>query len=74
MAGVSYYKAYIPRALSVPQSPDRVTADFVRTIYYHGLGEFALVNQLDLSDKLTFVVDETAAAPPSERVNLLTTL
>ncbi|MFA7276988.1 MAG: hypothetical protein WC043_09330 [Pseudobdellovibrionaceae bacterium] len=73
VAGVSYYKAYIPPRLVSPTVPlDRVTADFVRTIYYHGLGEFALVNQLDLSDKLTFVVDETAAALPSERVNLLT--
>ena len=43
MAGVSYYKAFIPKTLLCEAFPvDRPTAEFLQNFYEKGLAEFAL--------------------------------
>ncbi|HAX91534.1 MAG TPA: hypothetical protein DCY07_04910 [Rhodospirillaceae bacterium] len=66
LAGVSYYKAYAPERLICRAFPlDPVTASFVEKVYRNGLGEFAYRNNLDLSDRLKFSVNNIA--PPVAR-------
>lgn len=58
LAGVSYYKAYVPRDLKCTAfALDKDTAAFVEKVYRHGLGEFAYRNKLDLSDKIHFFAE-----------------
>lgn len=55
IAGVSYYKSWIPKKIVFadhPPSPER--AQFLQQTYEHGLAEFAYVNQLDLVGKIPF--------------------
>jgi UDP-N-acetyl-alpha-D-muramoyl-L-alanyl-L-glutamate epimerase len=53
-AGVSYYKAFIPRTLRCAAFPlDRDTADLLHSFYEHGLGEFAFRNGVSLKEHLT---------------------
>ncbi len=48
MAGVSYYKAYLPRDIRVEAgSLDQVAATFFSKTYQRGLGEFFYTNKLD---------------------------
>ena len=68
LAGISYYKAYVPQRLICHAFPlDEETAAFVEKVYRHGLAEFAYRNNVDLSDKLQFVTEE---APAWEAVSL----
>ena len=49
VAGVSYYKAGVPREIVVKGEPlDEATATLLDAIYTHGLGEFAYQNRLAL--------------------------
>ncbi len=62
VAGISYYKAGLARRIDTGESRiDGVVAGFLNTLYLQGLGEFAYVNQLDLSGLINFEVniDET---------------
>ncbi len=63
-AGISYYKAAIPRRIVVAGDPlDRDTASLVETLYRHGLGEFAYRNGIRLHDRIHFPNDpDTVAA------------
>jgi len=66
-AGVSYYKAYIPRTLRCEAFPlDRETAAFMQVFYERGLAEFAYRNGLSLRDHLEFAWEPSA--PGSEPV------
>jgi len=50
LAGVSYYKTAAPPVVELPGTPLRAgEAEFLRTFYVDGLGEFAYRNGLDLS-------------------------
>lgn len=56
-AGISYYKAYCPRDIRVENH--RMTkeeADFFFKFYRHGLGEFSVENNIDLSGVIRFPV------------------
>ncbi|MEO1090400.1 MAG: hypothetical protein AAFX81_07200 [Pseudomonadota bacterium] len=67
VAGVSYYKALIPRGLDLrPTGLDPAAAAFVEHVYLFGLGEFAHRNGLDLRDRL----QPQAAATRLEPVDL----
>ena len=56
MAGVSYYKAYMPAQITVVAGQlDPEAADFYSQTYQRGLGEFFYVNQLDPRTPVTFV-------------------
>lgn len=55
MAGVSYYKTYIPRELIIKQGQmDAEMAAFFSKTYQRGLGEFWYVNKLDPHTPVTF--------------------
>lgn len=65
VAGISYYKAAVPPEIRVESGPlDRDTANFLETLYLHGLGEFAFRNGLDLRGRIRFPV-ESGEAPAS---------
>ncbi len=55
VAGVSYYKAGVPPAITVEtRAPPAGAADFLDALYLHGLGEFAYHNKLDLRGRIRF--------------------
>ncbi|HSX23521.1 MAG TPA: hypothetical protein VLE74_00250 [Candidatus Saccharimonadales bacterium] len=55
VAGVSYYKTYIPAELAVSSAQiDGPTAHFLSQVYQKGLGEFFYINQLDPASAVTF--------------------
>jgi UDP-N-acetyl-alpha-D-muramoyl-L-alanyl-L-glutamate epimerase len=60
MAGVSYYKAYIPPTIVVEKGKlDPDLASFFSKTYQRGLGEFWYVNNLDPRTLVTFPADAT---------------
>jgi hypothetical protein len=66
VAGVSYYKAGLSRELFFDQqAPNRAVADFLTGLYVQGLGEFAYVNQVDVSDRVHFRQDGPGPSPQS---------
>ncbi|HEY2345810.1 MAG TPA: UDP-N-acetyl-alpha-D-muramoyl-L-alanyl-L-glutamate epimerase [Xanthomonadaceae bacterium] len=55
IAGVSYYKAAVPREIRIDSyAIDADTAALMETIYENGLGEFAYRNGLDLGGRIRF--------------------
>ena len=67
IAGVSYYKAAVPKAIRIDSySIDGETAALLEDIYVHGLGEFAYRNGLDLHGRIRFPHggSPSASAPP----------
>lgn len=55
VVGVSYYKAGVPPHIAVENGvPDAATAELLKALYVHGLGEFAYQNRLDLRDRIVF--------------------
>jgi hypothetical protein len=64
VAGVSYYKAAVPQAISIDAyGIDAETAAFLETVYLNGLGEFAYRNGLDLRGRIRFPAGAGADAP-----------
>ena len=62
MAGVSYYKAFIPEQLICEAFPlDRAAAEFLESFYEKGLAEFAFTNQVSLRGH--FEVSSSAIPP-----------
>lgn len=65
VAGVSYYKAFVPLNLEVRKGEiDQQTAQFLQTTYQKGLGEFFYVNKLDPNTVITFPVTITEPLQP----------
>ncbi|MGH7032011.1 MAG: hypothetical protein ACREE9_11780 [Stellaceae bacterium] len=65
LAGVSYYKAFVPQTLRCEAFPlDRGTAEFLQGFYEKGLAEFAWKNRISLRGRCRFQIDpvEPAAA------------
>lgn len=57
-AGISYYKAAVPREISIANDgigPE--AAQYFEELYFNGLGEFAFRNNLDLRDRIHFPRD-----------------
>jgi UDP-N-acetyl-alpha-D-muramoyl-L-alanyl-L-glutamate epimerase len=55
VAGISYYKAALPQKISIETKPiNEKTANFLNDLYFHGLGEFAYQNNLDLRGRIKF--------------------
>lgn len=55
MAGVSYYKTYLPKDIVIQKGTfDQPAAKFFSKTYQHGLGEFFYVNQLDPTTPIDF--------------------
>ncbi len=60
MAGVSYYKAYLPPAIEVKQtSLSADEAAFFGKTYQRGLGEFFFINKLDPTSTINFPISES---------------
>jgi len=65
IAGVSYYKAAVPREIRIESyGIDAQTAALLEDIYVNGLGEFAYRNGLNLHGRISFPV----ASPPPQPV------
>ncbi len=63
VAGVSYYKAAVPREIRIDgYAIDAETAALLENLYLHGLGEFAYRNGLDLHGRIKFPV--SSPLPP----------
>ena len=68
VAGVSYYKAAVPREIRIDgYAIDADTAALLENLYLHGLGEFAYRNGLDLHGRIRFPVGG-ASAPNTARL------
>lgn len=67
LAGVSYYKAYIPKNIIVKKGQlDESLQHFLQTTYQKGLGEFWYVNGLDPNTKVVFPLTTNG---PVEQLN-----
>ncbi len=65
ICGVSYYKAGLAQVIDSDRARiDTTTADFLNELYVRGLGEFAYLNNLDISSLCRFVtnIDDTSTA------------
>lgn len=66
IAGVSYYKAAVPKTLVIDSyGIDTDTAELMTRIYENGLGEFAYRNGMSLRGKIHFPSNETAVQQAS---------
>lgn len=64
VAGVSYYKAAVPRDIRIKAyAIDAATAALLTEVYENGLGEFAYRNGLQLRGAIRFPVSADAATP-----------
>jgi hypothetical protein len=64
LAGVSYYKTYIPAEIVIKQGElDAAQAAFFSKTYQRGLGEFWYVNKLDPRTPVTFPLTTEHVAP-----------
>jgi len=70
VAGISYYKAGLARSIELPACKvDTSLAGFLNELYLQGLGEFAYVNELDLSE-LSLFKSNTDNAPTAMDLDL----
>jgi UDP-N-acetyl-alpha-D-muramoyl-L-alanyl-L-glutamate epimerase len=66
MAGVSYYKAFIPKWLNCEAFPlDQATAEFLQAFYEKGLAEFAFTNKVSLRGHFEV---RSSATPPAAAI------
>ena len=66
-AGISYYKAYCPTDIRIEGQPlAKEEADFFFKFYRHGLGEFSVENDIDLSGVIRFPVGSNHHPRPSD--------
>lgn len=66
-AGISYYKAYCPKNIRVENHAlTKEEADFFFKFYRHGLGEFSVENDIDLSGIIRFPVTSNHHLSPSD--------
>ena len=66
-AGISYYKAYCPKDIRIENHAlTKEEADFFFKFYRHGLGEFSVENDIDLSGIIRFPVTSNHHLSPSE--------
>lgn len=69
MAGVSYYKTYLPPEIVVERGDlDQEMADFFAKTYQKGLGEFFYINKLDPSTPVVFPVNSEKPASLEAKV------
>lgn len=64
IAGVSYYKLYVPKTVEVLSGTiDQILANFLNKTYQRGLGEFFYVNKLDPKTPVSFPVNSEELLP-----------
>ena len=65
MAGVSYYKTYLPPQIVIQRGQlDKIGADFFSKTYRKGLGEFFYINNLDPNTPLPLIFRNINYQPP----------
>jgi len=68
VAGISYYKACLAACIDTGESKiDGVMSGFLKELYLKGLGEFAHINQLDLTELIDFEPDSDGVAEVADR-------
>jgi hypothetical protein len=68
IAGISYYKAGLAETIDTGDSNiDEDLANFLNELYVQGLGEFAYLNELDLSALINF---KSTGSEPSEALDI----
>jgi len=66
MAGVSYYKTYLPPQIVIQRGQlDKIGADFFSKTYRKGLGEFFYINNLDPNTPINFPTTASKLKPIS---------
>jgi hypothetical protein len=66
IAGVSYYKAGLSPAISLPKDDPGGLAEFLAGLYVHGLAEFGYVNGLDVAARVHISSAGPALPTPAE--------
>ncbi|TSC64257.1 MAG: hypothetical protein G01um1014106_200, partial [Parcubacteria group bacterium Gr01-1014_106] len=66
--GISYYKLFFPRVMTLPRALSSIQATFWNTVYRRGLGEFFYRNRLDPRHCARFPVDRSVPSPVSMRL------
>jgi hypothetical protein len=62
--GISYFKMYCPKNLTIPYSLTKDQSDFWNTVYTKGLGEFFYKNQINFKNLINFpYVDKPSIQP-----------
>ena len=72
VAGISYYKACLAARIDTGESKiDEIMSVFLKELYLKGLGEFAHINQLDLTELVDFEpnIDEVKDVADQSRDN-----
>jgi len=70
MAGVSYYKAYLPSKIVVEKgSLDSKMAEFFNKTFQKGLGEFFYLNKLDPNTPIEFPITASEELTPAKNQN-----
>ena len=68
IAGISYYKACLAARIDTGESKiDGVMSGFLKELYLKGLGEFAHINQLDLTELIDFEPDTDEVVEVTDR-------
>lgn len=65
LAGISYYKASAAPVALVDGGISAAESEFLAAYYLHGLGEFAVVNGLDLTDRPSWPTPSSSDSPVS---------
>jgi len=66
IAGVSYYKAALPRDVKVEPAPCASLGEFVTRLYVEGLAEFSFVNKVSVADRFRLPLDTDLKPHPVE--------
>lgn len=69
--GISYYKAFVPEKMVIETGElNTEQAEFFKTFYEKGLGEFSWRNGLNLSGKINFPYAEKSSVEEASTINL----
>lgn len=64
MLGISYFKMFCPKKITIPYLLTKEQSDFWNTVYTKGLGEFFYRNQIDFRDLINFPFDNKLYTAP----------
>lgn len=65
MLGISYWKLYCPKQISIKTAPlTKAQAEFWNTVYTKGLGEFFYKNKIDFRNLISFPFQEATTTQP----------
>lgn len=68
MLGISYFKMFCPRTISIPYSLTLEQSQFWNTVYTKGLGEFFYINRIDYRGLISFPYSTSANSLPISEI------